>query len=120
MDISQISALLAPVIGTQNVITGERLALRNTGYCAASYDGGVLLTPGSAQDVSKICWLAAEHGLAIVPQGGLTGLVQGTATAPGQPPVLGANCADRLRRNRRSVPSAGQCPQSLWRQPLVI
>ncbi|AUQ54649.1 FAD-binding oxidoreductase [Phaeobacter inhibens] len=84
MDISQISALFAPVIGTQNVITGERLALRNTGYCAASYDGGVLLTPGSAQDVSKICWLAAEHGLAIIPQGGLTGLAQGTATAPGQ------------------------------------
>ncbi|GLO70000.1 hypothetical protein MACH17_15170 [Phaeobacter inhibens] len=54
------------------------------GYCAASFGGGVLLTPGSAPDVSKICWLAAEHGLAIVPQGGLTGLVQGTATAPGQ------------------------------------
>ncbi|MEX0305663.1 MAG: FAD-binding oxidoreductase, partial [Leisingera sp.] len=84
MDIKQTSELFAQAIGAKNVITGERLALRGTGYCAASYDGGVLLTPGSAQEVSEICRLAAEHGLAIVPQGGLTGLVQGTATAPGQ------------------------------------
>ncbi|ATF18036.1 FAD-binding oxidoreductase [Phaeobacter gallaeciensis] len=84
MDISQVSALFSSIIGARNVITGAQLALRNTGYCAASYDGGVLLTPGSAQEVSEICRLAAEHGLAIVPQGGLTGLVQGTATAPGQ------------------------------------
>ncbi|UWQ75844.1 FAD-binding oxidoreductase [Leisingera sp. M658] len=84
MDINQISELFTLVTGAQNVITGERLALRNTGYCAASYDGGVLLTPGSAQEVSGICRLAADNGLTIVPQGGLTGLVQGTATASGQ------------------------------------
>ena len=84
MDINQISELFAQAIGAKNVITGERLSLHGTGYCAASYDGGVLLTPGSAQDVSEICRLAAEHELAIVPHGGLTGLVQGTATAPGQ------------------------------------
>ena len=72
------------LIGAENVITGERLSERHPGYCADSFACGVLLTPRSTQEVSRICSLASRNGIGIVAHGGLTGLVDGTETAPGQ------------------------------------
>ncbi|WP_272001784.1 FAD-binding oxidoreductase [Roseovarius sp. ZX-A-9] len=81
---TDICDLFAGCIGVENVVSGERLALRNPGYCEDSFVSGVLLTPISTEQVSQICKLAQAHQIPIVPHGGLTGLVQGTASKPGQ------------------------------------
>ncbi len=47
-----------------------------------------LVRPGSAAEVQAVVRLAAAHGLALVPQGGNTGLVGGSVPEPG--PVPGA------------------------------
>ena len=43
-----------------------------------------MLLPRSAEEVARICALMRGTGLSIVPHGGLTGLVQGTASGAGQ------------------------------------
>ncbi|MGC1427699.1 MAG: FAD-binding oxidoreductase [Albidovulum sp.] len=71
-------------IGAEKVLSGDRLALRHSEYCAEAYDCGVLLLPETTQDVSAICAAATEAGVSVVPHGGLTGLVDGTGSHPGQ------------------------------------
>src|SRR6202521_3755809 len=44
----------------------------------------LVLRPGSTAEVSAICRLANEHGIALVPQGGNTGLVGGQTPHNGE------------------------------------
>lgn len=71
-------------IGASNVIHGEALNSRDWGYCKQSYSAGILLLPRSTEEVARVCELAGIMGLSIVPHGGLTGLVDGTASTTGQ------------------------------------
>lgn len=71
-------------IGKTNVIHGEALDNKDSGYCETCHRSGIVLMPRSTADVSRICSLAAENGVSIVPHGGLTGLVDGTASETGQ------------------------------------
>lgn len=71
-------------IGEANVLTGEAVAARNPGYCRESLDAGVLLRPADAGEVAALCRIAKSHSIALVPQGGLTGLVDGTASHTGE------------------------------------
>lgn len=75
---------VALVIGAENVLNARRLALRNHGWCDGSLDAGLLLRPGNVSEISEICKLASKHGVGLVPHGGLTGLVDGTVSAPGE------------------------------------
>src|SRR5258708_680148 len=52
----------------------------------------LVLRPGSTSEVSAICKLATEHRIALVPQGGNTGLVRG----PTPPNVAGGISLRRL------------------------
>jgi len=76
---SQVLEAFAAIIGPQNMLTDARAMApylrewrdRYTGRAAA------VLRPGSQEEVSAILRLASAHDVAIVPQGGNTGLVGG-------------------------------------------
>ena len=63
----------------------------------------LVLRPGSTAEVSAICKLASEHRIALVPQGGNTGLVGGQT--PHQ------------RRGRGLAAADGQDPRHRHRRP---
>jgi FAD/FMN-containing dehydrogenase len=56
----------------------------------------LVLRPGSTQEVSAICKLANEHKIALVPQGGNTGLVGGQTPHNGEV-VISLKRLDRIR-----------------------
>ncbi|MEO6421465.1 MAG: FAD-binding oxidoreductase, partial [Candidatus Nitrotoga sp.] len=83
-------SLLKNVVGTDHVLSGERA----TPYCIdwrRRYSGKALavVLPGDTQQVAAVVALSAEHGIAIVPQGGNTSLSGGSVPLPqGQQIVL--------------------------------
>jgi D-lactate dehydrogenase (cytochrome) len=56
----------------------------------------LVLRPGSTAEVSKICKLASEHKIALVPQGGNTGLVGGQTPHHGEV-VVSMRRLDKIR-----------------------
>src|ERR1700731_4829436 len=56
----------------------------------------LVLRPGSTAEVSAICKLATEHGIALVPQGGNTGLVGGQTPLHGEV-VISMRRMDKIR-----------------------
>ncbi|MCP5087612.1 MAG: FAD-binding oxidoreductase [Rhodobacteraceae bacterium] len=72
------------IVGKDHVLSGERLSGRNPGYCTESLNAELLLRPGNVGELSAICKTARERGISLVPHGGLTGLVDGTASQLGQ------------------------------------
>src|SRR5437879_9998803 len=56
----------------------------------------LVLRPGSTAEVSAICKLASEHRIALVPQGGNTGLVGGQTPHNGEV-VISMRRMDRIR-----------------------
>ncbi len=84
LDQNAIVATFMSLLGESKVLSGDRLALRDPGYCSNSYACGVLLLPENTEDVSRICAKAGQLGLSLVPHGGMTGLVDGTQTSQGQ------------------------------------
>lgn len=76
--------LFADLCPPAGIVEPGRLRDMDPGYCATSRDAGLLLCPDSTAMVAAICAQASRHRVGIVPQGGLTGLVDGTATTPDQ------------------------------------
>src|ERR1700741_1826237 len=56
----------------------------------------LVLRPGSTAEVSEICKLASEHRIALVPQGGNTGLVGGQTPHNGEV-VVSLRRLDKIR-----------------------
>src|ERR1700716_3613461 len=56
----------------------------------------LVLRPGSTEEVSAICKLASEHKIALVPQGGNTGLVGGQTPHNGEV-VISMRRLDKIR-----------------------
>src|SRR5437879_13586577 len=56
----------------------------------------LVLRPGSTAEVSEICKLASEHRIALVPQGGNTGLVGGQTPHNGEV-VISMRRVDKIR-----------------------
>src|SRR5437660_7318655 len=56
----------------------------------------LVLRPGSTAEVAAICKLAGEHGIALVPQGGNTGLVGGQTPHNGEV-VVSLRRLDKIR-----------------------
>lgn len=77
-----LAETLAAIVGPGHVLGPERLALRDPGWCRGSQGAGLLVRPAGAAELSAL--LQATPGVALVPQGGLTGLVEGTKSHPGQ------------------------------------
>jgi FAD/FMN-containing dehydrogenase len=67
--------------GEESVWTGTALRERGSTYLRASpFIARVLLRPGSTEEVSEMLRLCNEAGQPVVPQGGLTNLVDNTKT----------------------------------------
>ncbi len=74
----------AGLVGADHVLTGARLAMRNPGWCHASQGAGLLVRPADTAQVAAVVRLAGRLALGVVAQGGLTGLVEGTQSQPGE------------------------------------
>ena len=95
--------IFAAVCPPEAIVGPEALRQRDPGYCADSRKAGLLLRPDSTAMVAAICATASSAGIGIVPQGGLTGLVDGTAAAPDQI----ALSLERMTRILRIDPTQG-------------
>lgn len=60
------------------------LAGRHPGEHADNFAGGVMAQPGSTEAVAALVSWCAAHDVAVVPQGGLTGLVGGNVSHAGE------------------------------------
>jgi FAD/FMN-containing dehydrogenase len=81
---------LRDIVGTRNVFTK---ASDKSGYLVdwtGEYSGEALavVRPGSTQEVSEVVMCCEEAGIAIVPQGGRTGLAGGGIPVSGSPAIV--------------------------------
>jgi FAD/FMN-containing dehydrogenase len=105
MNIVQPSPLSPELIARFKGIVGEKYAVTDAGdiapYVTEERDlfhghSPLVLRPGSTAEVSAICKLATEHRIALVPQGGNTGLVGGQTPHNGEV-VISMRRMDRIR-----------------------
>jgi FAD/FMN-containing dehydrogenase len=75
---------IGQIIGSSNLKQGDAVANLDYGVTAANLGAAAVAFPSSTQDVAAIIKCAAQHGISVVPQGGRTGLVDGSVSAPGQ------------------------------------
>ncbi len=78
------------------VLSGGAVTERDPGWNPDNLRAGLLVRPGSAAEVATVLRVAARHGASVVPQGGRTGLVGGTISAPGQI-ILSTERLSRIR-----------------------
>jgi D-lactate dehydrogenase (cytochrome) len=93
MNIIQPPPLSPELIARLKAIVGEKYAVTDAGDIAPYVTeernlfhghSPLILRPGSTAEVSAICKLATEHRIALVPQGGNTGLVGGQTPHHGE------------------------------------
>jgi D-lactate dehydrogenase (cytochrome) len=107
MNVSQSAASAPPpeLIAKFRKIVGDKYAMTDTAdiapYVTEERDlfhgrSPLVLRPGSTEEVSAICKLANEHKIAMVPQGGNTGLVGGQTPHNGEV-VVSLRRLDRIR-----------------------
>ena len=75
---------LRAAIGADQVATAEAVALLDVGWHPQNLGAGIVVSPGSTQEVAAVVRLCAQHGVSLVPQAGRTGLVGGSVSEPGQ------------------------------------
>lgn len=81
---SQLINELGQLLGEKGVLTGDAVAERNPLAGLAQSHAGLpsaVLRPRTTDDVAAILKLCHQHEQAIVPQGGMTGLVEGTVAS---------------------------------------
>ena len=107
---------LRAVVGAAYVRTGAEADTPTHGAVAAGPGAGVVVMPGSTDEVAAVVRLCAGHGIAIVPQGGGTGIVGGCVSHPGQI-ILSLRRLNRIERldplERVAVVGAGVTLEAL-------
>ncbi len=83
-NLDRVADRLAAVVGHAHVKRAADLGVLDPGMHQNNFDAGLAVLPGSTADVSAVLKIAADEGIAIVPQGGRTGLVGGSVSEPGQ------------------------------------
>lgn len=82
---SELIGKLVELLGEKDVYHGERLKERhfpgNVAFGEVDIEPLALVRPTSTEEVSQILKLCHETGQAVVPHGGLTGLVEGTTVS---------------------------------------
>jgi D-lactate dehydrogenase (cytochrome) len=105
MNIVQPPPLSSELIARFKNIVGEKYAVTNADDIAPYVTeernlfhghSPLILRPGSTAEVSAICKLATEHRIALVPQGGNTGLVGGQTPHNGEV-VISMRRMDKIR-----------------------
>jgi FAD/FMN-containing dehydrogenase len=102
---ASLPPLPAELIAKFRAIVGDKYAVTDTAdiapYVTEERDlfhgrSPLVLRPGSTAEVSEICKLASEHRIALVPQGGNTGLVGGQTPHHGEV-VISLRRLDKIR-----------------------
>lgn len=93
-DIGRIADRLAAVVGPGHVRRAADLAGLDPGMHPRNLDAGLAVLPGSTAEVAAVMRIAAEARLAVVPQGGRTGLVGGSVSAPGDLIVMSTRLSE--------------------------
>ena len=75
---------LTKILGDGRVLGADRLGLMDPGEDAANLGAGLAVRPANAGHVAEILRLCDRLGVAVVPQGGRTGLAGAAASGPGQ------------------------------------
>ena len=75
---------LEAVVGTANLKRGAAVAAMDTGWHPHNLGAGIVIAPGSTAEVAEVVRLCAAQRVPLVPQGGRTGLVGGSISAPGE------------------------------------
>ncbi len=88
---------LEEIVGKAHILQGTEVTDRHSPYSLDAYEAGLLVRPGSAEEVAAICVLAHRLGVSLVPHGGVTGLVDGTASEKGNI-ILGFERMNRILR----------------------
>ncbi len=88
---------LVDIVGAANVVTPAALAARYTTDWSGRFSGSTpaVVRPADTAEVARIVELCAERGVALVPQGGNTGLVGGGVPLDGEL-VVSLRRLDRL------------------------
>lgn len=103
------------VVGAQHVRTGVAANV-DPGTNPDNLGAGIIVAPGSTEEVAAVVQLCRRHAIAIVPQGGRTGLVGGSVSEPGEV-VLSLERMNRIERidplERTAIVEAGVCLEAL-------
>jgi len=107
---------LRAAVGAANLRAGEAVAALDPGSDPANLGAGVVLSPGSTEEIAAVVRICRRHRVPIVPQGGRTGLVGGGRSKPGEV-VLWLGRMNRIERldpvERVAVVEAGLTLQGL-------
>lgn len=99
--IDAIATALGAIVGRSYVLTGAADTARYTAEWRGNFPGAAraVVRPASTAEVSRVVALCAGQGVAVVPQGGNTGLVGGsTPDASGREVVLSLDRMTAVRR----------------------
>ena len=94
---TDITAIFEPIAGAGAVVPAATLKDRAPGYCAQSREAACLLRPETTEELSRFMVLAHEHRIGVIPQGGLSGLVDATGAQPDEVAVSLERMAGILR-----------------------
>ncbi len=78
--VAELSSLLSPAAVRGASATG----LMDPGLDGRNLDAGLMVFPEATEDVAKVLAFCSGRGIAVVPQGGRSGLAGGAASSPGQ------------------------------------
>jgi FAD/FMN-containing dehydrogenase len=111
-----VLAELRAIVGAPNLRCGEAVLQLDTGWHPDNLGAGVVVSPAATSEVVAIVRLCRQQRIALVPQGGRTGLVGGSVSQPGEL-VLSLqrlNAVERLDPTERvAVVQAGCTLQAL-------
>jgi FAD/FMN-containing dehydrogenase len=83
MSVNESIAALAGLVDRAGFLAGDDIQGREPGLYIDEFLADAVLRPTSTDEVSAILRHCNEHGLAVIPHGGMTGLVRGTQTGAG-------------------------------------
>ena len=83
MSVNESIAALAELVDRAGFLVGDDIQGREPGLYVDEFLADAVLRPTSTDEVSAILRHCNEHGLAVIPHGGMTGLVRGTQTGRG-------------------------------------
>jgi FAD/FMN-containing dehydrogenase len=75
---------LRAIVGATNVRIGEAVTAADPGWHPDNFAAGIVVAPGSTEEVAAVIRVCRDHQVPVVPQGGRTGLVGGSVTCVGQ------------------------------------
>ena len=75
---------IATALGADRIRRGAAMLGVDMGWETTNLDAGVMVCPRSTREVATVLRLCSEYGIAVVPQGGRTGLVGGGVSRNGE------------------------------------